>query len=163
MERGRWKEGTMKDHLDEGERKLVSEMELVYVEGKGGKFVPVIFPEECIAPTEWLSRTKDNDDYIFANKNNNPLRGSEIIKKISASLNLRNCGTTKFRKFMATSLQTSDSFTDTECQWMCEHMGHTLQVHKRYYRLRDASVSLVKVGKLLQESETMRYVYTFVI
>lgn len=154
MERGKWKEETMNDHLEDDEKQLVSNMELVFVEGKGGKFVPVIFPEECVLTTEWLSKNKESSDYLFANKNKLPLRGSEIIRKISAELSLRNCGTTKFRKYMATSLQT-EGFTDSECQWICEHMGHTLQVHKRYYRLRDASVSLAKVGKLLTVNETI--------
>ena len=40
--------------------------------------------------------------------------------------------------------------TESEYRAVCEHLGHTYDVHKRYYRLHDITVALTKVGKLLE-------------
>lgn len=40
--------------------------------------------------------------------------------------------------------------TEAEYRAVCEHLGHSYDVHKRYYRLHDTTVALTKVGKLLQ-------------
>lgn len=36
--------------------------------------------------------------------------------------------------------------------YVYSHLGHSEDVHKRYYHMRDSSVELVTVGKLLMES-----------
>lgn len=39
---------------------------------------------------------------------------------------------------------------ESEYRAMCDHLGHTYDVHKRYYRLHDITVALTKVGKVLE-------------
>jgi len=41
--------------------------------------------------------------------------------------------------------------TESEYRAVCDHLGHTYDVHKRYYRLHDTTVALTKVGKLLEK------------
>ena len=40
--------------------------------------------------------------------------------------------------------------TESEYRAVCDHLGHTYDVHKRYYRLHDTTVALTKVGKMLE-------------
>ena len=105
--REEWKKGAYDDlqKLTEEEQNMVEDMELVYVQGKGRKFVPILFPKECVGPTEWLSETKQDDEFIFTNKNGKPLRGTEVLRTLSSEAGLSNLCSTKFRKFTATSLQ----------------------------------------------------------
>ena len=45
------------------------------------------------------------------------------------------------------------SLTDNEKEYVANHLGHTMKVHKDYYRLSDATIELAKVSKLLIASE----------
>ena len=36
-----------------------------------------------------------------------------------------------------------------ELEWLANHMGHTLPVHRNYYRLQERTLELAKVSKLL--------------
>lgn len=39
---------------------------------------------------------------------------------------------------------------ESEFRAVCDHLGHTYDVHKRYYRMHDTTVALAKVGRLLE-------------
>ena len=34
-------------------------------------------------------------------------------------------------------------------RWLADHIGHNLNVHRNYYRLKDSTVELSKVARLL--------------
>ncbi len=104
-QRSMWKKDAEDAKLSEEELKLVKEMELVYVIGKGRKFVPVLFPNECVAVTNWLACNMADDEYVFSTKAGKPLRGTVVLKSLSAEAGLNGLKSTKFRKFTATSLQ----------------------------------------------------------
>ena len=40
-----------------------------------------------------------------------------------------------------------------ELEWVARHLGHDISVHREYYRLRDNTAEVVKVGKLLLAAE----------
>lgn len=41
-----------------------------------------------------------------------------------------------------------------ELEWLSNHMGHNLQVHRSFYRLPENSLQTAKVGKLLMAIES---------
>lgn len=43
---------------------------------------------------------------------------------------------------------------EQELDWLCNHMGHTLHVHRDYYRLPQNTLEVAKVGKLLMAIES---------
>ena len=49
---------------------------------------------------------------------------------------------------MATVLQLLD-MNNAELEWVTEHLGHTPDVHKTWYRQEASTVELTKVAKLL--------------
>ena len=55
---------------------------------------------------------------------------------------------TKLRKYIATVSQVL-SLNANELEWLATHMGHSLDVHKEYYRLHDSTLELAKISKLL--------------
>jgi hypothetical protein len=36
-----------------------------------------------------------------------------------------------------------------ETEWLSNHMGHTLNIHKNFYRLQDSVIEMAKVSRLL--------------
>jgi len=38
---------------------------------------------------------------------------------------------------------------DAEREWLAEHLGHSMAVHKSHYRLQEPVVELAKLSKLL--------------
>lgn len=42
-----------------------------------------------------------------------------------------------------------EDFGEAEYRLICLHLGHTLQVHERWYRMRDTTPEFVKVGRIL--------------
>lgn len=55
---------------------------------------------------------------------------------------------TKVRKYTATVAQVLD-LSGNEVEWLANHMGHDLSIHKQYYRLQDHTLELAKISKLL--------------
>lgn len=45
------------------------------------------------------------------------------------------------------------NLSESQFRLLCDHYGHTLAVHKRWYRLRDSTTELVKVSQLLMEAD----------
>ena len=96
--------------LDETEQILVQSLELVYVKGKGRKYVPILFPPEVVPVIEWLAGKTEK--YIFANDGAGHLRGNDALRNVcnEAAVPKENMSSTKFRKLTATALQVSCDF-----------------------------------------------------
>ena len=55
---------------------------------------------------------------------------------------------TKLRKYVSTVAQIID-LEKGELEWLANHLGHDLEVHKSFYRLHESTVELSKVSPLL--------------
>ena len=53
---------------------------------------------------------------------------------------------TELRKYCATVSQVAD-LSENDFRWLAEHLGHDL--NREYYRLRESTVELAKVSRLL--------------
>ena len=42
--------------------------------------------------------------------------------------------------------------SEAEYRLLCNHLGHSLDVHTRFYRLRETTAEYTKVGKMLMAS-----------
>ena len=60
---------------------------------------------------------------------------------------------TPLRKYIATVSQVLD-LKDNEVEWLARHMGHDVNIHKKYYRLQEHTLELAKVSKLLLAVES---------
>lgn len=106
--RHKWKLNALKDQsrLDEVEKVLVKNLELIYIIGKGNRFVPVLFPPKVIECMMWLI-SRSHSSYAFSNNVKGYIRGHAAVHNtcFRAGVNDSNVSSTKFRKLAATSVQ----------------------------------------------------------
>ena len=136
-------------------------LDVVHVRGKRGRQVPVLLTkidiEAISALIKWRSKagiTQDNV-FVYAAPTRNSkhfLRGNEVMRKVLSKIdNLQNperIRSTELRKYCATVTQISD-LSENELRWLADHMGHNLDVHRDFYRLKDSTIELTKVARVL--------------
>ena len=92
--------------------------------------------------------------YLFpcvTRNSKNHIRGWEVVHDIAlkAKFDKTNLITsTMIRKLMVTVLQLLD-MNNVELEWVTEHLGHSPDVRKTWYRHKASTVELTKVAKLL--------------
>ncbi|XP_053380080.1 uncharacterized protein LOC123548959 [Mercenaria mercenaria] len=143
------------DVLPVEEKKLDERLRLGYVVGKGHKKVPIIFPEETVNAIDVLMQhrvsfiTNKSNPYIFARLHKESmlyLRGSDCVREVCEMADLQQASlltATQMRKYLATTLQLLD-MKQAELRWVTDHLGHTVDVHKKWYRLSNRTVELTK-------------------
>ena len=117
-------------------------------------------PDEVKAIDMLISKRSDvgvngNNGYVFAAPTRlsmESLRGyrciSSILKNIPDLEKPNLIRSTKLRKYIATVAQVA-ALKDGELEWLSAHMGHSVGVHKDFYRLHDSAIELAKVSRLL--------------
>ena len=94
--------------------------------------------------------------YIYASESSHytlsVLRGNDgICKVLNAVTELKHperIRSTELRKYCATVSQLAD-LNKTHLRWLADDMGHNIDVHREYYRLRESTVKLTMVARLL--------------
>lgn len=123
--------------------------------------MPVLFNAEeekafdvLIKCREDVGITKENV-YVFAapcRNSKNHLRGNDCIRKIVDEVKdlqyPERIRSTELRKFCATVSQIVD-LDDNGMHWLADHLGHNLDVHREFYRLKESTAELSKVSRLL--------------
>ena len=93
--------------------------------------------------------------YLFATPTKGslrPLRGNDCLNNVLKTVGdleyPERVRSTELRKYCATVSQIAD-LGENDLRWLAEHLGHNLDVHREYYRLRESTVELSKVSRLL--------------
>ena len=145
---------------DPMERLLAERLKIIYSKGKKKKRVPTLFTTELNKAIFYLVKHRDDVGVLKANiylfpcatrSSKNHIRGWEVVHDIALKAKLEKPNlitSTKIRKHMATVLQLLD-MNNAELEWVTEHLGHTPDVHKTWYRQEASTVELTKVAKLL--------------
>jgi len=94
-----------------------------------------------------------SNPYIFANCRLGHLRDWEVFKKITSNAELglsqpQLIRSTRLRKYIGTVSQVLD-LEDNELEWLANHMGHNISIHRDFYRLHHHTLELAKVSKIL--------------
>ena len=55
---------------------------------------------------------------------------------------------TALRKYVATTSQVLD-LSEREMEWLAEHLGHSVDIHKTFYRVMSTTIEKAKIEKLL--------------
>ena len=156
-----WKRNEDIERIKDPVEKLLAErLKIIYVKGKRKRRVPILFTEEMQNGINILVHFRgnvgvsSNNDYIFARPSRgslNPIRGWDAVHDVTKKVNLKKPNlitSTKIRKQMATVLQLLD-MNDCELNWVTDHLGHSGDVHKKWYRQEESTIGLTKVAKLL--------------
>lgn len=152
--------GELEQSLSLTEKKLASSMTLIQTRGKRGRTVPVLISNEVKTAMDLLIAKRDNcgvmksNPFIFARVYTTSithLRGCDCLREVSEMAALQKpelVRATKLRKYVATVCQLFD-MKEFELEWLSNHLGHSVTVHRNFYRLRESAVELAKMSKLL--------------
>ncbi|XP_057297398.1 calponin homology domain-containing protein DDB_G0272472-like [Hydractinia symbiolongicarpus] len=165
INRDKWKRQEDIDNLENATEKVLAErLKVVYTKGKRKKRVLTLFTlvvQECINVLV-MARSQvgigDTNQYLFPwvfKKSENHVRGWDVVNSIAAKAHLKNpklITSTKIRKQMATVLQLLD-MTPDELECVTEHLGHTADVQKTWYRQKVSTIELTKVVTLLMAKD----------
>lgn len=156
-----WKKHTNDDILEsmQGlERELLKRIDLVQIPGKKGRKVPVLITDDIKEGLEVLNAKRklvgipSTNPFLFASRSTNGyLNNWQAMNLITHEAKLMNpdlVTSTRLRKYNATVSQLFDLNND-ELEWLSNHMGHDLNIHKDFYRLHDSTIEIAKVSRLL--------------
>ena len=139
------------------EKNLVKNFDLIKIKGKRGRHVPVITPPDISQALRILYENREHGqisetkNYFFANKGDCYLRGWDVLKEccLEAQIeNIKALTSTNVRKYVATTTQILN-LKENELDVIARHLGHDINVHRKFYRLQDSTLELSKVTKLL--------------
>eukprot|EP00794_Sanderia_malayensis_P021147 gene21147-23224_t len=162
-ERPKWLDLSMEEmsrSLQPLEMELCKRIDLVYIRGKRGQKVPILMDKAVVAAIEALIKQRNavgvsaENKYIFAAPTRGSkkyLRGPDCLASVIGQCDLMSPNlikSTKLRKYIATVSQIID-LNSSELEWLANHMGHDISVHREYYRLHDSTLELSKVSRLL--------------
>ena len=160
-ERPDWKKHTNEDILEsmQGlERELLKRIDLVQIPGKKGRKVPVLITDDIKEGLEVLNTKRElvgipySNPFLFASRSTNGyLNNWQAMNLIAHEAKLINpdlVTSTRLRKYNATVSQLFD-LNKGELEWLSNHMGHDLNIHKDFYRLHDSTIEIAKVSRLL--------------
>jgi hypothetical protein len=153
------------EKLPEEEKLLAKRLKLGFVLGKGSKKVPILFPPETVKAIDFLLIQREKmisnakNPFIFARLHKSStklMRGPDCVREVCAKAGLERpdlITATQMRKYLSTTLQLID-MTEAELRWVTDHLGHTIDVHKKWYRLSNRTVELTKVAAVLVAAES---------
>ena len=157
-------EDDIKKALTDLEMKLLENFTRVEMRGKRGRKVPVLLTSEMREEIEALNKFRDvagvseNNPYVFARPyhlSNSHMAGHTHLRDavtMSGAKEPDNISSTRLRKHIGTVCQILN-LKDYELEQVCGYMGHSIAVHRDFYRLPQDTYQLVKVSRLLLSME----------
>lgn len=150
--------------LSKFEKHLCKSLTRVTTRGKRGRKVPILLTKQLKSSVDLLNETRqragvhEENTYVFARVyqgSESPRPAHECLSKYAESCGAKypkNLTTTKLRKHIATMSQIVNS-EGNELEQLATYMGHSLDVHRHYYRLPEDTLQCAKVAKLLLNME----------
>ncbi|XP_021345084.1 uncharacterized protein LOC110445054, partial [Mizuhopecten yessoensis] len=146
-------------NLTNFEKQLVEDQDVIEIRGKCGKFVPVIVPKHARRILKFLTSNDvrrsagvtERNPYVFASNREGIIRGYDAVRSVTGAAGLEHperIRGTNMRRLMATLCQAID-ITPQQQQWIVDHLGHTLDVHKIHYKCTSDMIERVDIAKLL--------------
>ena len=140
------------------ERQLCKSFKLVFIRGKRGRKVSLIIPEDCQLLMDILKDQRKNagiplnNKYFFGRFGAfTPIRATDSLRELTSEAGLKRpdlVRSTRMRKYTATLSQVF-SLESHHTDWLAEHLGHSVKVHREHYRLPSTIVEKAKIAKLL--------------
>jgi hypothetical protein len=146
--------------LSSVEVELCKRLHLVNITGKRDRTVPVILTPDVknaidiLLSVRGLVGVNPANVYVFAVASpisHNSFRGWDCVHDSAIAAKVRKpelVTTRSLRKYVATVSQILD-LSKNELEWLRNHLGHSKDVHKIFYRLQTLTLELAKVSKFL--------------
>ena len=165
VKRPKWSSQTNEDiskSFSRLEKKLSERLDMIKVSGKRGRHVPILLTLDIVDALNLLLEDrcniniKQSNQYFFATRGDKYLRAHEILHEFAQKAGLVNPSaitSTNLRKYIATVSQLI-SLEKEELEWLADHLGHSIEVHREFYRLQESTLEICKVSKLLMAIES---------
>ena len=151
------------NHLTPLEQELAKKMDLVEVVGKRKRRVPVLLAPymknaiNMILQIRELVGVSPENPFVFAKPGSKGhVKGWDAIRFACDQESLQKpelITSTKLRKYLATVTQVMN-LDDNQLEWVANHLGHSLQVHRAFCRLPSEVLQVCKVSQLLLAAES---------
>ena len=150
--------------LSKLEKHLVQNFVRIEVDGKRGRKVPILLTSEMCREIDELLKTRDKagiveeNPYIFSRpfySSETHMAGHKCLRDAAIKSKAKEPSamtSTKLRKHIATVSQILNLSTH-ELDQVCGFMGHSVGVHREFYRLPEDTLQLAKVSRLLLAME----------
>jgi hypothetical protein len=159
LNRRQWVDDAVISSLDENERRLFKEMELVYGTGKGNHLVSCIIPKDCVAAIECLvsptiretAGVLNENDFIFPSTSSTYHSGgwdstNYVCQQAKISCSAINATNQRVR---ISTIYAALDVPQHERDYFYSHMGHSAQVNAGTYQRPLAVAAVTKVGNHL--------------
>ncbi|XP_070193306.1 uncharacterized protein [Littorina saxatilis] len=156
-----WKNQTNQEVLETlqpMEKMLLKRVDLVQIPGEKSRKVPMLITDDVKKGIEVLNAHRETvgipstNPFCFASRSaSGHLDSWQAMNLISQEASLTHpelMTSTKLRKYNATVSQLFD-LNPGELEWLSNHMGHDLNIHKDFYRLHNSTIEIAKVSRLL--------------
>ena len=140
------------------EKMLLKRVDLVQVPGKKSRKVPMLMTNDVKEGIEVLNAHRETvgipstNPFCFASRSSSghldSWQAMNLISQEASLMHPELVTSTKLRKYNATVSQLFD-LNPGELEWLSNHMGHDLNIHKDFYRLHDSTIEIAKVSRLL--------------
>ena len=146
------------------EQKLAEKLDLIEILGKRKRRVPIILTPYVKAALDVLVSKRTSmglgpNQYLFAKAGSKTyVPGWKAVKLACEGCALKQPGlitSTKLRKYLATVTQVMQ-LDNQQLEWVANHLGHSIDVHRSFYRLPNELLQVAKVSQLLLASEQGR-------
>ena len=147
----------IREMLSTSEKLLYKNYEYVSIKGKRGRKVPLLYSKSTKEAVDALIKFRNdakinkNNIYKFANSKDGFIRGNDALQKCISKCDLKHpelIKSTNMRKHVATVAQVMN-LNNNDIELLSNHLGHSLNVHHKYYRLHESTLETTKVVKLL--------------
>ena len=146
------------------EKHLCNSLTRVVTRGKRGRKVPILLTASLKEGVDLLVNTREEaginpqNEYVFArayNDSEKPMSAHSCLHHYANDCGAnfpKNLTTTRLRKHIATMTQLLN-LDENQLEQVADYMGHTISVHRGYYRLPENTLQTAKVAKLLMAME----------
>ena len=151
------------------EKELLKRMDMVQIPGKRLNTVPILLTPDVKESMDVLLETRpvvgipSTNPYFFPSfSTDGHLDPCQVIQRVARLAGVEKpetITTTNARKYVATMMQLFD-LTNIELDWVSNHLGHSLNIHKFFYRQHTTAIEMGKVARLLlqvEEGQTADY------
>lgn len=144
---------------DEAEKYLYGRYKLVYLHGKGKKYVPVLVPIDLMRPIEILLENREgfgiteDNMFLFGTKSSNAhCSGWHAVNQICTAAGVQ-VNATRNRHRLS-SVYASLDMSDADRRIFMDHLGHKEEINKENYQCPPGMKEIRVMGKFLETADS---------
>ncbi|XP_064619453.1 uncharacterized protein LOC135482903 [Lineus longissimus] len=138
------------------EKRLLKSLDMVHLPGERDRKVPLLLEQEWVKPMQLLVEKRadcgvESEYYFGVPGRKTHLSPWKVLNDAAINADCK-CpdliSTTRLKKYTSTVTQVL-GLKEGELEWLSNHMGHTVDIHRQSYRLHESIIEMAKVSTIL--------------